>query len=141
MAFCTKCGHQLMNEERVCSRCGNTVARRVQTMTPPRDYTPPSPYIWAGDSLPGATPPVPQPQPQAYPRPFTQPNYMSPLANANYRCPRCNSQHAPVLDSRISASGWIIFALLLVFCFPFFWIGLLMKEDYAVCPTCRCQLS
>lgn len=134
MAFCTKCGHQLGVHEQVCSRCGQAVAaRKVKTMTPPQhEYTP---YSWANTD-PSAGP-IMQPQPQ----PLMQPQYVSPLARGGYRCPRCGSHNAPVIDSRISVAGWIIFATMIIFCLPLFWIGLLMKEEYTVCPVCRCQLS
>ena len=139
MAFCTKCGNQLAAGETVCLACGQEVGRRVKTATKPREYTQPPPYSWAvSDSLPGANPPVPAPQ---YAQPLMQPQYVSPLANAGYKCPRCGSHNPPVIDSRISAAGWIVFAAMLLFCLPLFWIGLLMKEDYTVCPVCRCQLS
>ena len=42
---------------------------------------------------------------------------------------------------RISTGGWITFGVLLVLCFPLFWIGLLIKEDYRVCGTCLAKLD
>ena len=59
----------------------------------------------------------------------------------NYRCPNCGTHYLPVIERRISQAGWITFALLLVFTFIFFWIGLLMKEDVSVCPVCRIRLN
>jgi hypothetical protein len=41
-----------------------------------------------------------------------------------------------MIAKKISADGWLTFALLLFFCPPFFWIGLLMKEEYRICATC-----
>lgn len=141
MAFCTKCGNQLATGAETCSACGQVVGRRVKTMTQPREYTQPPPYSWAvSDSLPGANSTAPSPQ---YPQPVMQPQYVSPLAHTGYKCPRCSSHNAPVIDSRISVAGWVIFAAMIVtgVCLPLCWIGLLMKEDYTVCPVCRCQLS
>lgn len=59
----------------------------------------------------------------------------------NYRCPRCGTHYLPVIERKISTTGWIVFALLLVFTFIFFWIGLLLKENVSVCPVCRYQLN
>ena len=59
----------------------------------------------------------------------------------NYRCPRCGTHYLPIIERRVSTAGWITFALLLVFTFIFFWVGLLMKEDVSVCPVCRYKLN
>ena len=59
----------------------------------------------------------------------------------NYRCPNCGTHYLPVIERRISQAGWITFALLLVFTFIFFWVGLLMKEDVSVCPVCKFKLN
>jgi len=68
--------------------------------------------------------------------------YNAPLhLGANYRCPNFGTTTLPIIERRISTAGWITFALLLVFTFIFFWIGLLMKQDVSVCPVCRATLS
>jgi DNA-directed RNA polymerase subunit RPC12/RpoP len=59
----------------------------------------------------------------------------------NYRCPRCGTHYLPVIESKISTTGWLIFALLLVFTFIFFWIGFFFKETVSVCPVCRFRLN
>jgi hypothetical protein len=59
----------------------------------------------------------------------------------NYRCPNCGTHYLPVVERRISTAGWITFALLLVFTFIFFWVGLLMKEEVSVCPVCKFRLN
>lgn len=61
--------------------------------------------------------------------------------SGNYRCPNCGTHYLPVIERRISTAGWITFALLLVFTFIFFWIGLLLKEDVSVCPVCKFRLN
>jgi hypothetical protein len=45
------------------------------------------------------------------------------------------------MEKRVSTAGWIVFSVLLVFTLIFFWIGLLMKENVAVCPVCRARPS
>lgn len=139
MAFCTKCGNQLATDAQSCSHCGQAVVQRAKTMTQQREYSPPPPYSWASDSMPGANSPTPYSQSQ--PQPLMQQQYVSPLARSGYKCPRCSSQSPPVIDSRISPAGWIVFAMMIIFCLPLFWVGLLMKEEYTICPMCRCQLN
>lgn len=58
-----------------------------------------------------------------------------------YRCPRCGTQNLPLVSRKISTAGWIVFAVLLIFTFFFFWIGLLMKEDVRVCPVCGLRVG
>lgn len=58
-----------------------------------------------------------------------------------FRCPYCGSDELPITRSRISAAGWVVFALFLVFCFPLFWIGLLITETYRECSDCGVQLG
>jgi hypothetical protein len=56
-------------------------------------------------------------------------------------CPYCGT-HAPTYTaSRVSESGWIMFVVLMFFCFPLFWIGLLMRENYRVCSNCAGHLG
>jgi DNA-directed RNA polymerase subunit RPC12/RpoP len=87
-----------------------------------------------------------RPAPLAYQQP--QDRYVSQIAqgpnyaiDSNYHCPRCGSSYLPVIDRRVSTAGWIVFSCLLVFTVIFFWIGLLMKEDAAICPVCRFRVS
>ena len=58
-----------------------------------------------------------------------------------FRCPRCMSQYIPRIERRISTAGWITFAVLLVFFFPLFWIGWLIKEDVRVCQSCNSKIG
>jgi RNA polymerase subunit RPABC4/transcription elongation factor Spt4 len=54
----------------------------------------------------------------------------------NYRCPRCGTNHLPIVKRQISTAGWITFAVLLVLTGILFWIGLLIREDVKSCPIC-----
>jgi len=58
-----------------------------------------------------------------------------------FRCPFCGSREEPLTRSQISAAGWVTFAILLAFCFPLFWIGLLIKEDVYECYECRRKIG
>jgi hypothetical protein len=60
---------------------------------------------------------------------------------SGYRCPYCHSPAPPFTVQKISEGGWIVFGLMLFFCLPLFWIGLLMKEDQRFCSNCRARLG
>jgi len=60
----------------------------------------------------------------------------SPMFMAGWSCPYCRYQGQAIAAEKISTGGWIVFAVLLLVCFPLFWIGLLMKETVAQCPQC-----
>ena len=139
----------------VCRYCGKD-SRAGRQANANQEYVPPKPYSWASDSLTGtpappqARPvrPAPTPTPQYQP-PYYQPpapvapyvNQVTPAYGYNYRCPNCGTTAAPRIEEKISQSGWVMFAVLLVLFFLRFWIGLLMKEKYRVCPVCRVQFA
>jgi DNA-directed RNA polymerase subunit RPC12/RpoP len=56
-------------------------------------------------------------------------------------CDYCGSTARPRTTTEISQGGWIVFALLLVFFFPLFWIGLLMTETKVTCDDCGRRLD
>ncbi len=58
-----------------------------------------------------------------------------------FRCPFCGSDEFPLRRSQISVGGWIVFAVMILVCFPLFWIGLLIKEEYRVCAECGMKLG
>jgi hypothetical protein len=58
-----------------------------------------------------------------------------------FRCPFCQSTYPPAVKRRISTAGWVIFAVLLIACFPLSIIGLFVKEDYRVCSSCGITLG
>ncbi len=60
---------------------------------------------------------------------------------SGYRCPRCATQMLPHSTRKISSAGWVVFAVLLVFFFPLFWVGLLIKEDVLTCPVCDTKVN
>jgi RNA polymerase subunit RPABC4/transcription elongation factor Spt4 len=156
MAFCINCGQQVDGGTRICRHCG-TDTQTGQRGAGPQEYVPPRPYAWASDSLTGrpAPPqPVRQQPPQFQPTQFQPQQYAPPPAPVpyanqgiqsgygyNYRCPNCGTNAHPRIEEKISQGGWIVFAILLVVFFPLFWVGLLMKEKYQVCPVCRVQFA
>ena len=146
---CHNCGQVNAGESNFCRFCGTRFTFQQTAVNNPYDYAAPRPYSWKTDEFQtqnearptaqaGQTRPIPDPAPNvAQPLAFHQPQQM---ANG-YRCPNCMSQYMPRMERRISTAGWITFAVLLVFFFPLFWIGLLIKEDVPVCQTCNARLS
>ena len=57
------------------------------------------------------------------------------------RCRCCDSKLYPVRREQISQGGWIVFAVMLLVCWPLFFIGLLMKEEYMACADCGARLN
>jgi hypothetical protein len=152
MAFCIGCGQKIDSGMTICRYCGMD-SRSGRRANGGQEYVPPKPYSWASDSLTGkpAPPPPTRPSPppaQQYQPPYYQPPAppvpyinQTPAYGYNYRCPNCGTNAAPRIEEKISQSGWVMFAVLLVLFFPLFWIGLLMKEKYRVCPVCRVQFA
>lgn len=135
MIRCESC--RTLNEDnaRVCTWCGTS--------------------LWLSGRTPTAEMNKPPAAPQAPPRPaYTPPSYtaytppavqtarpMMQTRQASYKCPYCHSNAPPYFVEKISEAGWIVFAMMLLFCFPLFWIGLLMKDTEQFCSACRARLS
>jgi hypothetical protein len=153
MSLCQNCGKVNTPEAVFCRFCGTKFNFQKPVMTSdPFDHAAPRPYAWKTDefqteSEARRTVHLPQqpatghfsPQPQQYQR--TALTYQPNQVAANFRCPHCMSNFMPRMDRRISTAGWITFAVLLVFFFPLFWIGLLIKEDVPVCSSCNTKLN
>jgi hypothetical protein len=60
----------------------------------------------------------------------------APAQTSAWACPFCRCQGQAIPAQKISTGSWVVFALLLLFRFPLFWIGLLMKETVVQCPQC-----
>jgi hypothetical protein len=152
---CQNCGKLNAAGSNFCRFCGTKFGFPVQAAKDPYDYAPPPrPYAWKTDEFQTQNEPrkgAPAERRDLRNNDFNtvdnnfQPATLAyhpsnPLAQP-YRCPHCMSQFAPLVERRISTAGWITFAVLLVFFFPLFWIGLLIKEDVAVCPSCNSRAN
>ena len=60
---------------------------------------------------------------------------------SGFRCPFCKASSRPIIRQEISVGGWVVFAVLMAFCLPLFWIGLLMKDDVHYCSQCGMKLG
>jgi hypothetical protein len=151
---CQNCGKLNSLETNFCRFCGTKFVVQQPMPDNPFDYSAPRPYAWKTDEFqtqnePRPTMPIDRVQPatqhigQAVPLRNPAPlAYQGPQGFAQpFRCPRCMSTYAPRMERRISTAGWITFSVLLVFFFPLFWIGLLIKEDVRVCPTCNSKIG
>jgi len=142
MVKCNNRGNMNSPEVNFCRNCGSKMAGGVQPQMQPYDHAPPRPYAWKTDEFSTNT--------EARKTQGTMPIGQQPTGAvafrpasglANYRCPYCTSTYLPRHERKISTAGWITFAVLLVFFFPLFWIGFLIKEDTFVCPTCLKRIS
>src|SRR5205823_4753211 len=137
-----------------CRFCGTKFNFQKPVMDNPFDYSAPRPYAWKTDEFQTQNEARPQ-RPTEPVKPLTNqfnpaPQGFSPAPLAYqqtrqmgqpFRCPHCMSQYLPRLERRISTAGWITFAVLLVFFFPLFWIGLLIKEDVQICQSCNSKVG
>lgn len=154
---CRNCGKINAAESHFCRFCGTKLAAPAKATPPP---PPPAPVNNPYD--------LPQPQPYSWKtgefgrsqdaRSTAQiergTGYVAPLYNQPaslvqqpqphiaqlFRCPNCMAEMMPRLERKISTTGWVVFAVLLVTVFPLFWIGLLIKEDVPFCQRCNAKL-
>jgi hypothetical protein len=150
---CQNCGQNNNTGSQFCRFCGTKFLVQQPMAQDNYDFQAPRPYSWKTDeyqtqSEPRTAKQAERVQPLNDPRMAAQNYGAQPLAYrapqqfaGNYRCPNCMSQFLPRTERRISTAGWITFAVLLVFFFPLFWIGLLIKEDVHVCPSCNIQIK
>jgi predicted Zn finger-like uncharacterized protein len=54
-----------------------------------------------------------------------------------WRCPYCGSREIPLKTRQISLAGWMVILL----CWPLFWIGMSMKEDHLECYDCGLKVG
>ena len=157
MTTCQNCGNQNYPEANFCRFCGTKFLipqPQTQSQNDPYDYSAPRPYVWKTDEFTTSnearktmdaprTAPISPHFPHGRTQQVNQPLslYQQHHLSQPYRCPHCMSQFLPRIERRISTAGWITFAVLLVFFFPLFWIGLLIKEEIRTCPSCNATVG
>lgn len=156
MNQCQNCGQINTNQSNFCRFCGTKfIPQQPQQAGANYEDAPPRPYLWKTDefqinetkprqvnqaqAFPPPMPQMPMPMPMPHPQPLVQQQHHN-LAY-NFHCPRCATTMPPRFDSRVSTGGWITFAALLIFFFPLFWIGLLIKENVRVCSVCNLRID
>ncbi len=58
-----------------------------------------------------------------------------------FRCPYCESTKLPRVTKQMSQSSQTWLIVLILFCFPLFWIPLMWKEDVRKCVDCGMKLG
>lgn len=167
MIHCQHCGKENNHPSNFCRYCGAKFAPKVQSPAPQRpkreDYPQrqqdlpieqktPRPYSWKTDefdlreSSGRKTSQIedmafaPPPGDQQMTRPLVAQHHPAAISHG-YRCPRCGTESLPFKTRKISSGGWTVFAILLIFFFPLFWVGFLIKEDVLVCSVCDARLG
>jgi hypothetical protein len=62
-------------------------------------------------------------------------------ARRGFRCLYCETDELPIKRTRVAPGGWVVLVILLLFCLPLFWVGLLIKEEYRECYECGIRLG
>ena len=57
-----------------------------------------------------------------------------------FSCPYCQSRQPPITKSEVSTVGWIVGVILLLTTCFFCWIGLLIRDKFSVCSSCKSRL-
>jgi RNA polymerase subunit RPABC4/transcription elongation factor Spt4 len=159
MVKCQNCGQVNNQGSNFCRFCGSRIVvsqtpyQQPPPVQPPIqpqpqsfEYNPPKPYSWKTDEyqISEAKARKTQNFNQAQIGSFNAPQPLVQQGQSQmaygYRCPRCGSQNLPHLERKISAAGWVVFAVLLVVFFPLFWVGFFIKEDVRVCPVCNSRV-
>lgn len=157
MVKCQNCGQVNNQGSNFCRFCGTRIvlsqnsfqsppAPPIQQQPQSYEYNPPKPYSWKTDEYQASNAKARKTQgfnAQQLPN-FNSPQPLMHQPQAQmaygYRCPRCGSQNLPRVERKISAAGWVVFAVLLLVFFPLFWIGFFIKEDVRICPVCNLKV-
>ena len=95
------------------------------------------------EETPAATERLAPSQPQSIPVAGVPSNRAIPPiyqgASPTFCCPYCQSRQPPIRKSEVSTVGWITCVILLTTCF-FFWVGLLIRDKYFICSSCKSRL-
>lgn len=145
MIQCQNCGQGNAPESQFCRFCGTRFLvpqpMPQQQQQPNYGQQAPRPYSWKTDEYQTQTEARKNPADAAFAGGQNLASRDPHFVSGNYRCPNCMSQFLPRIERRISTTGWVVFAVLLVVFFPLFWVGLLIKEDVQVCPSCSMRLK
>lgn len=78
------------------------------------------------------------------PNPPSAPNAIPPIyqgnASSSFSCPYCHSRQPPIWKSEVSTAGWITCVILAFTTCFFFWVGLLIRDKYTICSSCKARL-
>lgn len=111
---------------------------------PPSSQTIEETRQWVGTTVKSpADPPIPRPESKPDVTPISgtaiPPIYQG-NARGSFSCPYCQSRQPPIWKSEVSTVGWITCVILGCTTCIFFWVGLLIRDKYAVCSACKTRL-
>lgn len=132
--ICPKCGSKFPDGSAKCQWCGEPAP--AGTGQPSEVAAGPAPPSALSPNIP--SPPMTPSSTAAPPLPTTQ----SPAPR--YNCPFCEYQGPPIVSKKISSSGWILFAVLLLVCVPLCWLPFVLdgcKEEVRKCSGCGARLG
>jgi DNA-directed RNA polymerase subunit RPC12/RpoP len=86
------------------------------------------------------SPPNPVPAPTGGTAPAAAPATAA-QPGRGFECPYCHTHDLPTVRSQMSLAGLIVLIAMLFVCFPLFWIGFFIKEEYRVCSHCGMKLG
>ena len=135
MAFCTSCGAE-NSSGRFCVKCGTPLPLGAEAWRASSELNR-GLDAKVEDRPPAYVPPAFN----AYQPPAPIAHAPQPFGNVGFKCPYCQTHAAPILERKITTGGWILFAVLLLLCFPLCWLGLLIKEDHRICSFCGLGLG
>ena len=78
---------------------------------------------------------------QQYPAPSFPGPTMNLRTQGKFSCPFCHTSVPPRINKQISTAGWVMFVVLILFCFILAPIALFITEDYRSCSSCGIKLG
>lgn len=134
-----------------CPKCG----QRLEIPQPPPQGTILASPLPSDPAIRAAVPPLPAPPPVQPPparaafvdsedvevMPEAMPIRVRRDEPPGFRCPFCHTAAMPLVKKKMSTTGWVVFVVLLICCFPLCLLGLLIKEDYRQCSQCGIKLD
>ncbi len=87
--------------------------------------------------------PLKQPAPYAGPASEASRGSIPPIyqgTSGSFSCPYCQSRQPPIWKSEVSTVGWITCVILACTTCVFFWVGLLIRDKYTICSSCKTRL-
>lgn len=60
---------------------------------------------------------------------------------SGFQCPFCRTTAPPKVWSKVAVEGWVVFFVLLIFCFPLCLLGLLVRTEDRACSACGMKLG
>ncbi len=164
MIICANCGQVNETAASRCLRCGASrfeypsylgtaggVSAKAGPVTGSTSLPPkPTPPPYGQAPPPGPSPPPPY----QYATPYSHTHWPLPPAGlpaapsaqwpgvvGGFVCPYCRTTLPPRITYRTSPAGWVILVLLLLLCWPLFWVGFFFQEERLQCRHCGRRLT